>query len=136
MKFGEKVRNLRKGKYMSQAELAERIGVSSRTVISYETGKSYPKQREIYADLAKILGCEQNYLMTEDETFVADAAAQYGYRGKKQAEQLVGELGGMFAGGELSEEDKDAVMRALQEAYWKAKEENRQKYTPKKYREM
>ena len=35
---------------------------------------------------------------------------------------------------ELSENDKDAVMRALQDAYWMAKERNKEKYTPKKYR--
>ena len=39
----------------------------------------------------------------------------------------------MFAGGELSEQDKDAVMLALQKAYWACKEDNK-KYTPKKYR--
>lgn len=38
----------------------------------------------------------------------------------------------MFAGGELSEGDKDAVMLALQKAYWDCKEDNK-KYTPKKY---
>lgn len=27
-----------------------------------------------------------------------------------------------------------AVMRALQDAYWMAKEQNKEKYTPKKYR--
>lgn len=36
----------------------------------------------------------------------------------------------MYAGGELAEEDMEAMMRAFQEAYWKAKEKNR-KYVPK-----
>ena len=39
----------------------------------------------------------------------------------------------MFAGGELSDQDREAVMRSLEKAYWLAKEDN-QKYTPKKYR--
>lgn len=43
------------------------------------------------------------------------------------------ELSGMFAGGELSDADKDAVMIALQKAYFDCKEDNK-KYTPKKYR--
>ena len=47
--------------------------------------------------------------------------------------ELVEQMGGMFAGGEMSEEDIDGVMRALQDLYWKAKEDNK-KYTPKKYR--
>ena len=74
-----------------------------------------------------------NYLMTEDEDFISRASEQYGSRGKRQAEELVKELSGMFAGGELSEEDKDSVMLALQKAYWLCKEDNK-KYTPKKYR--
>ena len=36
MKFGEKVRNLRKKNKMSQGELAVAIGVSLRTVQNYE----------------------------------------------------------------------------------------------------
>jgi len=43
----------------------------------------------------------------------------------KQATALVSELSGLFAGGELTEEDRDAVMQSLQEAYWLAKKENR-----------
>ena len=40
---------------------------------------------------------------------------------------------GLFAGGELSEEDRDGVMQAMMDIYWKTKQENK-KYTPKKYR--
>ena len=40
---------------------------------------------------------------------------------------------GLFAGGELSEEAIEGAMKALNDAYWMAKEKNR-KYTPKKYR--
>ena len=54
-------------------------------------------------------------------------------RGMAQAKELVSQLTGMFAGGELSDEDREAVMRSLERAYWLAKEDN-QKYTPKKYR--
>ena len=50
------------------------------------------------------------------------------------AETLSADVSALFAGGELSEEAKDAVMRALQDAYWMAKERNTAKYTPKKYR--
>ena len=44
MNFGEKVRELREAKGLSQVELGRLIGVSYRTVQSYEAGKSYPKQ--------------------------------------------------------------------------------------------
>ena len=43
------------------------------------------------------------------------------------------EVTGLFAGGELADEDLDEMMKGIQEAYWIAKEKNK-KYTPKKYR--
>lgn len=134
MKFGEKVKKSRTDAGLSQEDLAKKIGVSLRTITNYEVQNRYPKKREVYAKLAEVLGVDINYLMTEDEDFVVDASAKYGARGAKQAEQLIFEVHGLFAGGELSEADKDGVMKALQQAYWECKEENVQKYTPKKYK--
>ncbi len=133
MNFGEKVKTLRKEKGLTQTELGQEIGVSLRTIISYETGKSHPKKRDVYTKLAEFFNIDQEYLLTEDEEFITEAKEKYGSRGGKQASELVAEIGGLFAGGELSESDKDAIMRSLQEAYWNAKEENK-KYTPKKHR--
>lgn len=133
MKFAEKIKTLRQKQGLTQKEVAQAVGITSRTYGSYEQEGRYPRDRDIYTRLAEILGCETNYLLTEDEEFVAEAAAQYGKRGKRQAEELVAELSGMFAGGELSEQDMDGVMLALQRAYFDCKKDN-QKHTPKKYR--
>ena len=133
MKFGEKLKQLRTDKGLTQEELATTVGISRRTYVSYEQEGRYPRKRELYGKLADALGCDANYLITEDEEFVTKAAEEYGSRGKRQAEQLVAELSGMFAGGELSDADKDAVMIALQKAYFDCKQDNK-KYPPKKYR--
>lgn len=135
MKFGEKIRKLRTERGMTQEEVAISVGISLRSYVGYEQEGRYPRRRALYGKLADILGCDTNYLLTEDEEFVSAAADKYGYRGKKQAERLVAELSGMFAGGELSEADKDAVMIALQKAYFDCKEDNK-KYTPGKYRKQ
>jgi hypothetical protein len=71
--------------------------------------------------------------MKEGEDFVVTAREDYGYRGAKGAEKLIDGARALFAGGELSDDDKQAVLIALQEAYFEAKRENI-KYTPKKYR--
>ena len=134
MKFGEKVRLLRNEKKLSQTELGKMCGLSLRTIRNYEVDGRYPKQREVYAKLAAALGCEINFLLSEDEELVLQAQQNYGYKGARNAEELVASVSALFAGGELSENDKDAVMRALQDAYWMAKERNKEKYTPKKYR--
>lgn len=125
MNFGEKVRKARRALGMTQIELAKKIGVTNRAITSYETGRSFPRTREGYRKLAEALQVDVNYLLSEDDAFISDAARKYGSRGRAEADRLVAQMGGLFAGGELTEEDKQAVFLALQEAYWDAKAENR-----------
>ena len=132
MAFGEQVRKLRNEKGLTQQQLAEELNITKRTIINYEGGKSYPTT-EALPRIAKFFEVSINELMNEEDEFIAEANKRGGYRGKRGAKQLIAEVSGLFAGGSLSESDKDAVMRALQEAYWEAKKENK-KYTPKKYR--
>lgn len=75
-----------------------------------------------------MLGVVSTELRNENDDFIISARERYGYTGKKQAQKLVEEMGGLFAGGELSDEDLDGVMKAFQDYYWKAKEDNK-KYT-------
>lgn len=133
MKFCEKVKEARNKAGLKQDELAKAIGVSLRTITNYESGERYPKKREVYYKLADVLKVDVNYLLTEDEEFLIDAEKQYGKRGAKQAKELLAEVSGLFAGGDLADEDLDEMMKGIQEAYWIAKEKNR-KYTPKKHR--
>lgn len=133
MTFGEKLRTLRLKANMKQKELAEKAGLGLNTISNYEKEKTYPQNREVYTILANILGVSADELRNENDDFIISARERYGYTGKKQAQKLVEEMGGLFAGGELSDEDLDGVMKAFQDYYWKAKEDNK-KYTPKKYK--
>ena len=132
MKFGEKVKKARQERKMTQKELAERAGISLRTVLNYEGGERLPKSRKVYASIADALGMDESVLIDDDAEFVLHASEEYGSRGAKQAEELVGRVLALYAGGELDEEDMDAMAAALQEAYWQAKKINR-KYVPKKF---
>ena len=132
MRFGEKLRALRREKGLTQAELAKLAGVGLKTITNYEKGTTYPQNREVYGILARILGCDADYLHNEGDDFIAMAGQQYGYRGKKGAERLLKEVRVAFSGGEMAEEDMDEMMLAIQEAYIDAKKRNK-KYTPQKY---
>lgn len=121
MKFSEKVRQARREKGWTQQELAEALRLSVRTVGSYESGNSYPKSRLIYDRLATLFNRDRNYFLVEEDQedpYRAKAAEP-----EEEAERLIHQANSLFAGGRLSEEDKDAVMRALQEAYWDARKE-------------
>ena len=134
MKFGEKLKKLRTEKNITQKELADLSGITCRTIQNYEITDKLPKSRETYCRLANALGVEVSVLMGEDEEFLLEANGKYGSRGERQARAILSQVEGLYAGGDLSDEDKEAFNRALQEAYWQAKAVN-QKFTPKKYRD-
>ena len=133
MTFGEKVKNERNRLGLNQDELAKKIGVTRRVISSYENDSSRPRGTERYKKLAEALGVNINYLLSEDEAFIADVEDNYGHRGAKQAKELLAEVTGLFAGGEMADEDMREMYDAIQEAYLIAKKNNK-KYTPKKYR--
>jgi transcriptional regulator with XRE-family HTH domain len=133
MLFGDRIKELRNLADMSQQELANRTGLSLRSIQNYESNQRYPKDVAILNKLCAALGTTIEELMKEEDQFILEAASKFGSRGKNDAEKLIEEVGGLFAGGELNEEDKDKVFRAITEMYWKAKDNNK-KYTPKKYK--
>lgn len=141
MTFGEKIRAERAKLGMDQQSFAEKIGVSKHSLSDYETGKALPRTRDSYRRIADALGVHINYLLTESDDaselqnaeFIAEAGEKFGYRGKKGAQRVLAEVNGLFAGGEMAEEDKDELMLAIQQAYIDAKKRNK-KFTPKKYR--
>ena len=125
MLFGEKLKELRRREGLTQEALAAEIDVTKRTLINYESGRCYPKQTEIIMRLAKRFSVSADYLMSEADEFVAQARERGGARGMAHAKELVAEVSGLFAGGELEDDDKDAVLRAIMDAYWDAKNENK-----------
>ena len=132
MKFGEKVKRLRKDMKLSQSELAKKIGVSSRSVAGYEGGTSYPRYKKTYDALAAALGVDVNYLRTEDEEFLEDVGQQFGTRGQRQAEAILNEARQLFAGGELSDDDQLSFVMEIQQLFLDSKQRAK-KYTPRKY---
>jgi transcriptional regulator with XRE-family HTH domain len=133
MGFGEKLKELRGTVGLSQEKLANKLEISKRTIIDYENNKHLPPA-ELLPKISKFFGVTIDSLLTEQEEFVGEAYAKGGVKGERDANMLVEQVSSLFAGGRLSDDDKDAVMRAIQDAYWIAKEESKRKYTPKKYR--
>ncbi|MBP3270846.1 MAG: helix-turn-helix transcriptional regulator [Ruminococcus sp.] len=123
MTFGEKLRHIRVGMRKTQAEVAAAIGVSSRTIILYEQGQRVPKSEDVYTNLEMYFDVPVRFWKEESDNDFAEASLYaHGSSGRVQADRLVSEMAGLFAGGKLSEEDADQVMLALQKAYWTVKE--------------
>lgn len=125
MSFGDKLKDLRTKAGMSQEQLAQKLGITRRSIVYYETSERYPKKREILLGIAKVFSVPVDFLVTEREEFVIDAAEKYGSSGVRDANELIAEIGGLFAGGKLDEEDKDKVFKAITDLYFEAKQINK-----------
>lgn len=130
MLFGDKVKKLRSLAGMSQQELANKAGVSLRSIQNYESNQRYPKDVAILNKLCKALNTTIEELMQEKDNFIQEAPEKYDTRRRRAAQKLIAEINDLFTGGGLNENDRDKVFRAITEIYWKAKD-NGKKDTPK-----
>ncbi len=143
MTFGEKLKNARLALNLSQSEVAEMTGISERSLYTYEQTGTLPRSGNI-RKLAEALNVSVGYLLDEDETdtkkdidhdiFIANAKNEYGYKGAKEAADVLSRASALFAGGELNDSAKDLFFRSLMEVYLESKEEARNKFTPKRAR--
>lgn len=132
MRFKDRLKDARIKAGLTQAELAAKASVTTRTIQNYEMGTRRPNSNTV-ADLASALGTTVDYLVSSADAYTLAAQEKGGARAARDIEELVSEVTGLFAGGQLSEDALEGAMRALNDAYWQAKEKNK-KYTPKKYR--
>ena len=134
MGFKELLKDKRLEAGLTQAELAKKASVTTRTIQNYEMGTRRPSNMKVVGDLATALGTTVDYLMTNADVFVVEAKEKGGSKAARDIDELVSEVTGLFAGGLLCEDALEGAMRALNDAYWMAKEKNK-KYAPKKYRQ-
>lgn len=78
MEFGEKLKDLRRKRKLTQDEVASSIGVSRRAYIAYEQENVRPRKQETYEKIAKTLGCDIDYLRSEDSAFNTSPFAMVG----------------------------------------------------------
>lgn len=133
MVFKDRLKEKRLEAGLTQVELAKKAGVTTRTIQNYELGNRKPANMEVIQRIADALNTTTEYLLGSSGAYVVEAQERGGAKAARDIEELVSEVTGLFAGGELSEEAIEGAMKALNDAYWMAKEKNR-KYTPKKYR--
>ncbi|WP_027826369.1 helix-turn-helix domain-containing protein [Ligilactobacillus saerimneri] len=101
--IGQRIRDLRKQKKMSQSELAKIIGVTQTTITAWETGKAEPASSAV-ANLADYFGVTTDYLLGRPEekkekdsnsVDLADMDALLTYQGKQipdQDRELINDL--------------------------------------------
>lgn len=141
MTFGEKLKTVRLSLNLSQSELSEKTGISERSLYTYEQTGILPRSNNL-RKLAEALNVSVSYLLDEEETdpnkdidhdiFIANSKNQYGYKGAREATELLSRASALFAGGELDDEAKELFFQSLMEVYLDSKQEARNKFSPKK----
>lgn len=141
MTFSDKIKRAREVAKLTQLELAQEVGVSQRTIASYESGGARAR-RSTTEKLARALKVSVKFLSDdnctnplediEKDEYINQARAMYGSKGVRDMEELLQDNAALFAGGELSQEQKDAFFQAVMTAYVTCKEEAKKKFSPKK----
>lgn len=141
MTFGEKLKKARITLNLSQIELAEKAGITERSIYNYEQTGLLPRPNAL-KKLAESLNVSVSYLIDEGESdkhanvdhemFLANAKKDFGYKGAQEAQEVVSRATALFAGGELDSEAKDIFFQSLMEVYLESKAEAREKFSAKR----
>lgn len=130
-----RLKALRTDKGLSQKEMAEYLGISQPAYANYER-QAREADYETLKKLADYFNVTTDYLLgREDKTTLTT-------KDKKEIteilestrQQLLSQDGLMFDGEPASEEDVQKIIMAMQMGMEMIKKENKEKYTPKKYR--
>ena len=141
MTFGDKVKQARLSLNLSQSELAEKTGISERSLYTYEQTGTMPRSGNV-KKIAEALNVSVGYLLDEDEAdtrknigqdiFLEKVKNEFGYKAVHEAADVLNRASALFAGGELDEKSKDTFFQSLMEVYLESKEEARSKFSSKK----
>lgn len=133
MTFSDKIKVAREQAGLTQQQLADSTGVSKRTIASYESGGAIARASTMLK-LAKALNISSKYLSDdscldpmadiEKDGYLEEARERYGSSG----DQLLRDNAALFAGGELSQEQKDQFFEAVMRAYVACKDEAKVKF--------
>ena len=113
MTFSDKIKVSRELCNLTQQQLADKVGVSKRTIASYESTDARARSSTM-RKLAMALGVSYDYLANDEitdpqqgiekMTYIETARQQFGNKAANEVDELLERNAALFAGGELSEE--------------------------------
>ncbi|WP_196599808.1 helix-turn-helix domain-containing protein [Pectinatus frisingensis] len=128
---------------LTMKELAIRVGVSEGTISRWESGEISNMRRSAIVKLAEALNLSPSKIMGWTENNPTDTLPPLTKKDNKNIEKivasmrerLVNEEGLMFDGKPASPEAIQSIIDAMTVGMGIAKQRNKAKYTPKKYRD-
>ena len=135
MSIGDNIKRLREARNLKQSDLAEMIGVSDKTISSWEINRTEPKMGMVEkisialnCKKTDIIGFSEPLLTQKDEKDIAKRLEATLSDLENQQDAL------MFSGEPLDDETKELLKVSLENSIRIAKINAKKKFTPKKYR--
>lgn len=139
--FGKRIRKLRLEQNLKQKDLAAKLGISTSSVGMYERELRQP-DAEILKKIADFFNVSIDYILgNSDKRDHSELTYKDNRNIAKTLDMLKdqidnnesGELN--YNGIEVTDDDAELLMDALDMALRRIKKKNKEKYTPKKYKE-
>lgn len=67
MNMGDRIREVRKLRGLTQEELAQKLGLKDSAIAKYESGRVENIKRSVISEMARVLECSPVYLLCLDE---------------------------------------------------------------------
>nr|DAQ80244.1 MAG TPA: Helix-turn-helix XRE-family like protein [Caudoviricetes sp.] len=131
---------LRKEMGMNQMELAKYLRLSQQTISKYENGKADP-DKETLIRLSELFNVSTDYIIgNSDKRDHSELTYKDNRNIAKTLDVLKDQIGNNesgelnYNGIEVTDDDAELLMDALDMALRRIKKKNKEKYTPKKYK--
>ena len=124
---GEKIKELRKSAGMTQAELAEKAGISASAVGMYEQGRREPDGQTILR-LCDIFGTTADYLMGRKPSVFGIAGKEVSEVFDEFTHILSSQQGLMFDGVPLNDDDRSKIVDAIKVVAAIAKQQHKKSF--------
>ena len=121
MTFGERVRELRKKKKLSQNALAKIAGVSPRTIFGYEAGTTYPRTASTLNRLAEALGVTSEALADSTHPLKSLTIIPGSQSPETQCQMITQQAASLLLDDHFPDAQKDDMVQAILDAYWESR---------------
>ncbi len=125
--LGNKIRELRKNRGMTQSELAEMLGISSSSVGMYEQGRRQPDS-EMILKICSVFGTSADYLLGKDKSDQKHGVCELSLVFDEFTQVLSSQQGLMFDGILLNEDDKKKIVDAIKAVAALAKQHRKESF--------
>lgn len=138
MSLGSRIKKIRQEKQLTQAEFGKLLNLSESTISLYESGKRQPEY-DTLIKIAELFDVSIDYLLGRTDVSTNPKLTR---RDEREIEKILEETrkklenaeGLMFFGEPASPEAIQSILDSMRIGMEIAKQRNKEKYTPKKYK--